>query len=263
MGLFSFLKKEKNIENSSNSAILGMVLLEESHPLDLTKIVSELENQWGLAVVVESESTGETAIINIDEYRIAIGLIAAPIPTDEAIIAAEYNMFWENGVDEVKTHKGHIILSIMNAGKNTINENLLFSKIASTILSNSKSIGIYIGGRSLAIEKDFYIASTKNMSGEDLPLYIWLYFGFRGEEEKQSVYTYGLKDFGKKEMEILHSNKDHIELGDVMYNLAHYVIANNVDLKDGETIGFTAEQKLNISESKGVFLDDITLKIDY
>jgi hypothetical protein len=263
MGLFSFLKNEKNVENSSNSAILGMVLLKETHPLDISKIVRELEDRWDLTVELESESTGETAIIKIDEYRIAIGLIEAPIPTDEAITAAEYNLFWENGADKVKKHKGHIILSIMNAGQNAINENMLFSMVASTILSNSKSIGIYIGGRSLAIEKDFYIASVKNMSAEDLPLYIWLYFGLRGEKEKQSVYTYGLKDFGKKEMEILNSSNGHGEISDLMYNLAHYVIAQNVDLKDGETIGFSADQKLKISESKGVFLDGITIKIEY
>ena len=260
MGFFSFIK---NAENSSNSAILGMVLLKESHPLDISKIVSELEDRWDLTVELESESTGGTAIIKVDKYRIAIGLIEAPIPTDEAITAAEYNLFWENGADEVKTHKGHIILSIMNAGQNAINENMLFSMVASTILSNSKSIGIYIGGRSLAIEKDFYIASVKNMSLEDLPLYIWLYFGLRGDKEKQSVYTYGLKDFGKKEMEILNSSNGYGEVRDLMYNLAHYVIAQNVDLKDGETIGFSADQKLQISESKGVFLDGITIKIEY
>lgn len=263
MALFSFLKQEKNQENTSNSVILGMVLLEEAHPLDISKIIGELESRWSLTVKEESESTGETAIIEIDEYRIAIGLIAAPIPTDEAITAAQYNFSWENGAEVVKKHKGHVILSIMNAGQNAIEENILFSKVASTVLSNSKSIGIYIGGRSLAIEKDFYVASVNNMSTEDLPLYIWLYFGLRSEKEKQSIYTYGLKDFGKKEMEILNSSKEHGELSDLMYNLSHYVIANNVDLKDGETIGFSAEQKLKISESQGVFLDGVTLKIEY
>ena len=263
IGLFSFSKKEKNQENTSNSPILGMVLLQEAHSLDISKVVTELESQWGLTVKVESENTDETAIIEIDEYRIAIGLIAAPIPTDEAITAAQYNFFWDNGAEQVKKHKAHLILSIINAGQNAVKENILFSKVASTVLSNSKSIGIYIGARSLAIEKDFYITSVKNMSTEDLPLYIWLYFGLRRENEKQSVYTYGLKDFGKKEMEILNSSKDHGELSDLMYNLTHYVIGHNVDLKDGETIGFSAEQKLKISESQGVFLDGTTLKIEY
>ena len=36
-----------------------------------------------------------------------------------------------------------------------------------------------------------------------------------------------------------------------------------VVLRDGETLGFTAEQKLPITRSKGVSLDGVTLKIGY
>jgi len=52
-------------------------------------------------------------------------------------------------------------------------------------------------------------------------------------------------------------------LGEMMSNLANYVIAYDVTLKDGETFGLSAEQKLKISESKGRFLEGKTLKIKY
>ena len=263
MGLFSFFKKEKPLEKSSDSTILGMVLLQENKSLDMVKAISELENKWGLSVKNEKDNTNETSIVEIGNYRIAIAEIPAAIPTDEAITAAEYNLFWENGAEKVKKHKGHVIISIMNAGQNAVEENILFSKIASAILNSSKSIGIYIGGRSLAIEKEFYISQVETMTKEDLPLYIWIYFGLRQENNKQSIYTYGLKDFGKKEMEILNSDYGYGELSEMMFNLSHYVLAYDVNLKHGETIGLSAEQKLKISESKGVFLDGNTLKIEY
>ena len=34
-------------------------------------------------------------------------------------------------------------------------------------------------------------------------------------------------------------------------------------LQDGETIGFTAEQKISISQSKGVAVNGTTLKLGY
>ncbi|WP_268223912.1 DUF4261 domain-containing protein, partial [Sinomicrobium oceani] len=74
---------------------------------------------------------------------------------------------------------------------------------------------------------------------------------------------YGLAAFGKLEMEIVESENSIKELNEMMFNLAHYVIAFNVTLKDGETIGISAEQKLKISESKGKFLEGKTLKIEY
>lgn len=262
MGIFSFLKKEKKTESNTNMTILGMILLEEPNSLEIEKVISELKNKWNLKIGDE-ETSNETSVLDINGYRVAIANMPVPIPTEEVTSTAEYNYFWENGVEETSNHKGHIILSIMNAGKKPVQENILFSQIASAILNNSKAIGIYIGGRTLVLKKDFYQANVEMMSEEDLPLYNWIYFGLRKENGKQSVYTYGLADFGKKEMEIIDSEYSLEELNEMMFNLAHYVIAYDVALKDGETIGLSAEQKLKISESKGRFLEGKILKIEY
>lgn len=130
-------------------------------------------------------------------------------------------------------------------------------------MNNSKSLGIYIGGRTLVLKKEFYLENVKMMNEDDLPLYNWIYFGLRKENEKQSVYTYGLEDFGKKDMEIINSDYSIQELHEMMFNLTHYVIAYDVTFKAGETIGISFEQKLKISESKGKWFDRTTLKIEY
>ncbi|WP_346859350.1 DUF4261 domain-containing protein [uncultured Draconibacterium sp.] len=262
MGLFSFLRKGGKVETTPISAILGMVLLEEPNSMEIKNVIAELRNKWEL-YVDDTESDNETSVLVINDYKIAIGNMPMPIPGDEIKDNAEYNYFWKNGVEEAPKHKGHIILSLMNGGKNPVQENILYSKVASSILNNSKSIGIYIGGRSLVLKKEFYNSNVEIMTENDLPLYNWIYFGLRTRNEKQSVYTYGLSDFGKSEMEIIDSEHSLEELNSIMFDLAHYVIANNVILKHGETIGVSAEQKLKITESKGVYLDGKTLKIEY
>jgi hypothetical protein len=262
MGLFSFLNKEKKTDTGLNSTILGMVLLEDSNTFDLKGTIKELRTKWNLKIN-DNDANEETAVLTIQDYQVAIATIPVKIPEQEVENHAEYNYFWKNGVQETSKHKGHIVLSIMNSGKNPVKENLLFCKIASAVMNNSKSIGIYIGGRTLVLKKDFYQANMEIMTEENLPIYNWIYFGLRKENGKQSVYTYGLADFDKKEMEIIDSNKSIEELNEMMSNLAHYVIAYNVKLQDGETIGISAEQKLKISESKGKFLEGKTLKIEY
>lgn len=68
---------------------------------------------------------------------------------------------------------------------------------------------------------------------------------------------------GYKEIEIYSNiNSDINELYMLIAEITGYVINNNVELHNGETIGFTAEQKLKITESKEIALDGITLKID-
>ena len=244
------------------STILGMVLLEEPNSMEIENVVKELRNKWGLKVD-DTESDKETSVLLINNYKIAIGNMPMAIPGDEIRENAEYNYFWENGVNEAPKHKGHIILSLMNGGKNPVQENILYTKVASSILNNSKSTGIYIGGRSLVLKKDFYNSNVEIMTENDLPLYNWIYFGMRTRQGKNSVYTYGLSDFGKMEMEIIDSKHPLVELNSLMFDLAHYVIANDVTLKSGETIGVSEEQKLKITESNGVYLDERTLKIEY
>lgn len=262
LGLFSFIKKDKKKTTNSSSVILGMVLLEDPNSFDLKKTVNELRTKWKLKVD-ESESDDKAGVLLIDDYRIVIANISAPIPGKEVENAAEYNYFWKNGAQETSKHKAHIVVSIMNAGKNPVQENVLYSKIASAVMNNSSSLGIYIGGRTLVLKKDFYLANVEMMTEEDLPLYNWIYFGIKQLNGKQSVYTYGLSDFGKMEMEIIDSNKSIQEINEMMFNITHYVIAYNVTLRDGETIGLSAEQKLKISESKGKFLGGNTLKIKF
>ena len=262
IGLFGFIKKDQKNEANINSPILGMVLLEDTNSFDLKGTIQELRTKWNLNVN-DNDADNKAAVLVIGNYKVAMVNIPAAIPEREVELTAEYNYFWENGVKETSKHKGHIVLSIMNGGENPLQENLLFSKIASSIMNNSKAIGIYIGGRTLVVKKEFYQASVKMMSEDNLPLYNWIYFGVRQNNGKQSIYTFGLADFGKMEMEIIDSKHSIEELNEMMYNMVHYVLAYDVTLKDGETIGLSADQKLKISETKGQFLEGNTLKIEY
>jgi hypothetical protein len=263
MGLFSIFKKNTNNENQDNKEmLLGMVLLSEPNSMKITGVVDELRNKWKLKVD-DKESSNESSVLTIGEYQVAIGNMPIAIPGNEIEETASYNYYWDNGKTESAKHKGHIIVSIINGGKNQIKENLLFNKVVSSILNNSKSIGVYIGGRTLLLSKDFYQGNLEDISETNLPINNLIYFGIRKENNKNSVYTFGLKDFGKKEMEIIESKHDIDELLEMMYNLTSYVLESNVTLNDGETIGMSEKQKLKIKLSKGKYIDEQTLKIDY
>lgn len=257
----SFHASTKEI-NQKNSALIGMVLLAENGSLDIEKTIIELKTKWGLRIT-SSTLEGEVSVLEIDSYLISITSMGIPIPTDEVKTTAEYNYFWENASKEATNHKGHLIITLMKAGKDPIRENLLFSQVSSSVLNHSKSIGIYQGGRSLVLKKDFYLSNVEGMSEENLPLYNWLYFGLREINGKNSAYTYGLNDFGKKEIEIINSDKSLYELLEMLFNISHYILASNVSLNPGETIGVSETQKLKITESKGYFLEGTTLKIEY
>lgn len=64
-------------------------------------------------------------------------------------------------------------------------------------------------------------------------------------------------------MEVVSSDTDGYDLYDFLLNITEYVIGSDVELQDGETIGFSEEQKLAITRSEGVSVDGFSLKIAY
>ena len=100
---------------------------------------------------------------------------------------------------------------------------------------------------------------------DELPIFNWVWFGLYRSEGGLNGYTYGMDVFGKEEMEVLNTDAEPEDLRDFLASLASYVLACDVTLQDGETIGFSADDKHTITRSPGVSLpeEQMTLKIGY
>ncbi|MNN70996.1 hypothetical protein D3C81_1868930 [compost metagenome] len=90
-----------------------------------------------------------------------------------------------------------------------------------------------------------------------------MFIGLYTQEQKACAYTVGLNKFGKDEIEVLKSENDLSEVFGFMHSIISYVIGYSVILQDGQTIGFTADQKLSITRSKGVSVQGDSLKIEF
>ena len=71
-----------------------------------------------------------------------------------------------------------------------------------------------------------------------------------------------MKEFGKEEIEIIDSPMSRGDLHEFILPVLNYILAYDVTLKNGETIGFSEEQKIKITESKAVYLDGNSLKLE-
>ena len=65
------------------------------------------------------------------------------------------------------------------------------------------------------------------------------------------------------ELEIIDSKQQPDQVVSFMFSIEEYVLSEHVELKDGETIGFSEEQKLPISVGDGVSIKGITAKIGF
>ncbi|MMZ65570.1 hypothetical protein D1872_279800 [compost metagenome] len=113
-------------------------------------------------------------------------------------------------------------------------------------------------------EPRFYLDMAELLKTEDtVPLMNLVHFGLVGSEKGLSGYTCGLKAFGKDEIEVLDSPTTPAELRAFLIDISLYVVEQNVTLRDGETIGFSEEEKLPITRSEGVYVEGESLKIPF
>ena len=229
----------------------------------MPKLAEDLKNSLGTDVPYNESSDKNNIVISLGETLITVSFMPAPVPNGEAEHYAKSNYMWKEAADTAKAHKAHIIAAVLGKSSDTIEKGKLFVKTVLSCLDQKYAAAVYSDGA--VFEPSFYRDAASAMQNDALPVLNWVWFGIYRNEKKAGIYTYGMKKFGKDEMEIYAdiTNADLNEIRMFAVNIAIYVLENNVTLCHGETIGLTAEQKLPITRSKGIALDGHTLKIKY
>lgn len=239
-----------------------MIMLEDNSPFKLRLFLDDIKETCEYKVGKPSGDEN-AATLNIDGELVAIGSMPAPIPMGDIERTATYAYNWENAVEDVKEHKAHLIVSLMQGSDNIVKRYKIFTSVICSLLRTNNAIGVYKGNQSLLIRKDDYLHEADKMCDEWYPLNLWIYFGLRHENDKNSGYTYGLKEFNKRELEIVGSMRELADIRAFLYNMAHYVLDYNVEFRDGQTCGLSESEKIGITLSSGVFVDGKTFKMAY
>ena len=246
-------------EEEAAGTFCGSVLLSEDE-WDKDKLISDLQAYWGIELPKE-DTEDEDTIVNFDKCRIVISKFPAPVPNEEAEINAENNWMWEEAVEVTKTHKAHIVVAILGDEEDLKSRGLLYTKIMATCCKQEKAIGVFTSG--VVFEPSYYMNAAEMIRDGELPIFTWVWFGLYRTENGLSTYTYGMKAFGKYELEILDADEEVGKLLSFISAIASYILQDDVEFKDGETIGLSEEDIHQITLSKGVALPEKTLKISY
>ncbi len=248
-------------EEEAVGSFCGSVLLSEDL-WDKEKLISDLKADWEIELSKEDTEDEDTIVTDLDKCRIVISKFPAPVPNEEAEINAENNWMWEEAVEVTKTHKAHIVVAILGDEEDLISRGLLYTKIMATCCKQENAIGVFTCG--VVFEPSYYMKSAGMIRDGELPIFTWVWFGLYRTENGLSTYTYGMKDFGKLELEILDADEEAGKLLSFISSISSYVLQDDVEFKDGETIGLSEEDIHQITWSKGVALpDQDTLKISY
>lgn len=238
----------------------GFVLL--SAPLfDNAQFITQLHQDWQITDQEVQEKDG-SLVFSVDSFLCAIALMPAPVPNDEAVYQARGNYFCEDAVQIASSHNAHLMVTVMSQEENVELQGMtLYTKLISTALYQGTATGVYTSGT--VFSKEFYqTVVTQYLPKDEMPVMIWVFVRLGQTENGNQLYTVGMTKFGKDEMEILNSSLPMQTLHASLLSMCSYIISANLVLKDGETMGFSAEQKWQITRSQSVYADsDMSLKI--
>ena len=245
------------------STFVGFVLLDEVR-FDAEKYVKDLKEDWNLDYDFEITQEDNTIIADYNGMIMTASLMPAPIPDNEAVEQAKTNYRWEKAVEAAEKHKAHLLVSVINRGDmDNIEGAKHYVKLLANATKQEGCLGINILGTVIHPQMYYDFAKLYD-ENDDFPIENIVYIGLYGDENNTvSGYTYGLEQFGKKELEIIKSSEEAEEVYNFLASISDYIITSDVVLNDGETIGFSEEQKIQISVSEGIALDGETIKLGF
>lgn len=243
---------------------LGFALLSEAR-WNKAQLIRDLKELWDITVPEsdpDEEERDDSLVFTLNERLVAISLMPFPIPDREAETNAENNWMWPEAVRVAEKHAAHIMVAVCGGDDDPIERGKLFVKLTDACSRQRCVTGIYASG--VVFEPDFYRKAADALKNDALPVHAWVWFGLYATDGGLRAYTYGLEAFGHREIEVLDAEgADARELWAFISSTASYVLECGRTLEDGQTIGFSENDKHAVTLSEGAALPGITLKIAY
>lgn len=266
------IKSAEDAENRrDNPGTFVNYILFKDIKWDEEALREELKNAWGIEDEPdedddcgdedEEEEDDETFVISYNGAFIALTLIDAPVPYGEVEASAERNFIWQDGAKQVKKHKQHIIAAVMSDELDPRETGELLVKVVVSCLKLFGGIGVYTGD--VVMARDFYLDFAEMLDEGLFPLHNLVWVGLYRGKAGMCGYTGGMINLGYNEIEVIDSDAEPMEIHEFIASVASYVINEDVILGDGETIGFSENQKLPITVGPGEAVEGESVKIEF
>jgi hypothetical protein len=223
------LAETKLPEESQIRQALGQIR-PDAGPLELTRAEGDsLVFQFG----------GETA---------AVSLVAEPMRSEEiGLAAAAADWYWPTAAPSLARCHGQILVGVLPDLGERVESALRLTMLAAAVAEAAQAEAVLWTAAGLAHASDAFATYARQMSRQDLPLYLWIDFHVHAEADGTSaLYTTGLTAFQSPEIEVYGSRQEPRALVTRVYDIVHYLLVKGAVLHEGDTIGRSGEEKIEI-----------------
>ena len=244
---------------------LAMVLLEGPVTIDVPAFTEALRGSSG-GLPLPTAVTTERGIVTatIPGGGLAIAPMPIAIPAGDIVGPLALAWHWPEARTVVPRHTAHLIVHASSLTLPALELRLLHTKVIGAILAvaGARATGVYVGHARLLRSAADYAADARAASKDTLPLLAWIGFNpVVGKEGRVSAYTTGMRELGFMELEVRRSTKPPAEVLGFLADVTDYQLTSGVRLNDGETFGFSAEDRRPIRHQRSEFLPDTTVVV--
>jgi hypothetical protein len=194
------------------------------------------------------DESDSAATFEFSDGICGLGVIPFAIPWTELEGPCSTAWWWPDATQQLRKHKAHLVVSFRTSMDDPIGARLELTSLISAAAKCTDAIGVYWGEGTVVWPTSDWIAMCQRMSREFLPLDLWIDFRVRREDDQTCCgFTTGLKSLGHTEIEVHGSISDPKSIRSNMWNAAHHLLDHGPVLKDGDTIGFERDQRIQIS----------------
>ena len=232
-----------------------MIMLTADAPIRVGDVQRQLAANWpNLPAATEVEEGDGTLSLQLGESSVIMARMPAPIPWTDLEGPCATSILWRNAAEEVKRHMIHWIVTVNGELEPVAISTLLTQATAAAMAACSSAIGVYWGNATLVVPKDIFVDFAKEVLPHGPPLHVWVDFRVAKESENSSSgFTAGMKSLGHMELESQRSPEPPGELRKRLLTLAGYLVENGPVIRDGDTVGEDAEERIRVVYSDSAF----------
>ncbi len=236
---------------------LALIALDQPMLPEFDEVAGELSRFFADAPPLTAAGQTENLLTCLlGQQTVAATLVPAPIPWSQLEGPCATAWYWPDAAGALRDHQAHLLVTLLDEGGRAVDKCSYLTQFVSALASASPAIGVFWGPGRLVHQPRAFVDQAKQMSHENLPLYLWIDFRIEQiADQSLRMFTTGLKALGQLELEVPLYHGTPQQLLEFVYNVAHYLLDKKKQVHEGETIGLTDEVKATVKFGKSM-LDD-------
>ena len=246
-GLVSLLILMNTTAMAMQNSSVAMILRKADSPIDVSALLANVKKTLSAEITGNVLQKDGSIVFDVGPDRFVVSEMPAPVPKAEIDAALTNSMLCRDKQLVATEQKAHVIVGITTKDKTVIANRLLLTKLCEAVLKTVDSIGVYWGASSQVIDSKVFVEFAKEATDKQLPMAIWMSLTVETDpNDKTSFYSNGLEDLGYTEVEVINLKMPIVDAYYFLLDFMNYVIVSGDNIRDGDTIGRNAEEKLKV-----------------